>query len=330
MHADKTYVDLIEDAIKSLVDVREISRVRSMSGSVEAEGGGSVPFLVSLKGKIKGDYGLARSFEIVQKPPLDALLSAMSESGRRVLVLDNFQNIHSAETRQLVAQTMEALSDRSPSTGDVKCVVIGIAEDAASLLGGSGSYQRRTTEVGVPRMPDSEIHEVLTRGFALLRLNIANDLMERLVFYSDGFPFFAHLLGLNVARHARRIPSAIVDEAMVEQAIARAARDVDQSYETRIRDAFEVRGDVQPRKRILHLLAKSSQRQWRSSDVVTAYVAEYGGPGGAFLHVALAQLIDPDKGAVLKRQGRSGDYQYQFADPQMRPYLRITAFADED
>lgn len=297
----RTYVDLLEDAIKSLIDVREITRVRTSSFSTEAEGSGSVPFLVSLKGKLKGDYGLTKNFEVVQKPPLDALLEAMKTAGRKILVLDNFQNIKSDETRTLVAQTMEALSDRSPKTDDVKCVVIGIADDASSLLGRSGSYRRRTTEVGVPRMPDSEIREVLERGFQLLNLTLTSDSMDRLVFYSDGFPFFAHLLGLNVSRHARRIPSAMITDDMIEQAVARAARDVDQSYEARVREAFEVRGDVQPRKRILRLLANSDQRQWRSPDVVAAYAVEYGGPVGAFLHVALGQLIDPDKDAVLKR-----------------------------
>lgn len=327
MHS-KSYTDLLEDAIRSLVDVRELSRSSSKTASTEVEGSGSVPLLVSLKGKIKGEYGRARTFEVVQKPLLDALVAAMREADRDILVLDNFQNVTDEDTRKLVSQTMEALSDRSIVTGDIKCVVIGIAEDAVSLLGPSGSYQRRTTEVGVPRMPNEEIKEILTRGFQLLKLEVPDALLGELVFYSDGFPFFAHLLGLNVARHARRAKAGLVDKDMITQALARAARDVDQSYESRLRMAFEAKGDVQPRKRILRVLSTSPKRQWRSADVVSAYAETYGGPTGAFLHVALAQLIGPNRGAVLKRTGRPGDYIYQFSDPQMRPYLRITAFAD--
>ena len=325
----KSYTDLLEDALRTLVDVRELSRSTSKTTGTEAEATGSVPFLVSLKGKIKGDYGRNRTFEVVQKPPLDALINAMQESNRSLLVLDNFQNIDSQDTRLLVAQMMEALSDRSVSTGDIKCVVIGIAEDSPSLLGGSGSYRRRTTEVGVPRMPDDEIEEILSRGFQFLRLSIPKSLMNELVFFSDGFPFFAHLLGLNIARHARRVPSAIIDKSMIDQALIRVARDVDQSYEARLRNAFELKGEVQPRRQILRILSRSDRRQWRSSDVVAAYSEEYQREPGAFLHVALGQLIDPARGSILKRQGRQGDYIYQFTDPQMRPYLRITTFRSD-
>ena len=328
--SSRSYDDLVEDAIRKLVEIREISRTSTAGVSAEAEAGVKVKFLLSLKGKLIGSASQDREFEIVQKTPLDTLLTAMKESGTNLLVLDNFQNITSRDTRHLVAQTMEFLSDRSSETGDIKVVVIGIAEDAPSLIAGSGSFRRRVTEIGVPRMPDDEIRSVLTRGFNHLGLDVPTEVVARLVFYSDGFPYFAHLLGLHLARWARRESSKTFSEDDVERALKRAVNSVDRSYADRLEKAFEAGGDIQPRKSLLRIFAESDRREWRSSDAITAWEATYGRREAyQFLHVALAALLDEAHGKVLKRKGTRNKYVYQFNDPYMRPYLRLTLAESE-
>jgi hypothetical protein len=328
--SSKSYDDLVEDAIRKLVDIREISRTSSKSAGAEVEGETKVKFLVSLKGKLTGTYASDREFEVVQKPPVDVLLEAMRATETKLLVLDNFQNITSPETRLLVAQTMEFLSDRAEETGNIKAVVIGIAEDAPALIGGSGSFRRRVTEIGVPRMPDEEIREVFVRGFGLLGVRADHFVLARLVFYSDGFPFFAHLLGLHLVRWAHRQEVESVVLADIERALSRAVQAVDRSYAEKVAKAFEAGGDIQPRRSLLKLLANSDRREWKSSDVIAAWEKTYG-PREAyqFLHVALAALLDEEHGKILRRKGTRNKYVYQFADPHMRPYLRLTAFAQE-
>ena len=324
--SSKSYEDLVEDAIRKLVDIKEISRTTktSVGGSVEAEG--KVKFLVSIKGRLFGERQSGKEFEVVEETPIDALLSAMQASGTQLLVLDNFQNITHRETRHLVAQTMEFLADRSAESGDIKAVIIGIAEDAPSLIGGSGSFRRRATEIGVPRMPDDEIRAVLTRGFQLLDIEVDSRILDRLVFYSDGFPYFAHLLGLHLARWARRGNSGALNEADVDKALKRAVNSVDRSYAERLEKAFEAGGDIQPRKTILRILAESERREWKSADVIAAWEEVHGKRDAyQFLHVALAALLDEKHGKVLRRKGTRNKYIYQFDDPYMRPYLRLTA-----
>lgn len=323
--SSKSYDDLIEDAIRKLVDVREISRTSSKTVGAEAEGELKVKFLVSLKGKLTGSYEKGREFEVVQKTPLDALLAAMAATKTSLIVLDNFQNVTNPESRHLVAQTMEFLSDRASDTNDVKMVVIGIADDAPSLIGGSGSFRRRVTEIGVPRMPDDEIAAILGRGFRLLDINVSKEIIDRLVFFSDGFPYFAHLLGLHIARWVRREKSADVTEEVITRALQRAVSSVDASYGERLEKAFEAGGDIQPRKSILKLLAASDRREWKSNDIIAVWEEAYGRRDAyQFLHVALGALLDDAHGQVLKRKGTRNKYIYQFQDPYMRPYLRLT------
>jgi hypothetical protein len=323
--SSRSYEDLMEDAIRKLVDVKEISRTSSRSVGGEVEAGVKVKWLVSLKGKLTGSQVQGKEFEVVEETPLDALLSAMRASGTGLIVLDNFQNITNPESRHLVAQTMEFLSDRSAETGDVKAVVIGIAEDAPALIGGSGSFRRRVTEIGVPRMPDDEIRAVLVRGFTLLDIDVSDDVLIRLVFYSDGFPFFAHLLGLHLARWARRQPLPSIGMDDIDKALKRAISSVDRSYAERVEKAFEAGGDIQPRKSLLRIFAQSDRREWKSPDVIAAWEAAYGSRDAyQFLHVALAALLDDAHGRILRRKGTRNKYVYQFEDPYMRPYLRLT------
>lgn len=200
-----------------------------------------------------------------------------------------------------------------------------------SLIGGSGSYRRRTTEIGIPRMPDDEIREIFSKGFDLLDVDVPEGVINHLVFFSDGFPYFAHLLGLYVARAARSKGSMVTDEVL-ESALARAVQAVDESFSDRVRAAREAGGGVQPRRRIMEILAASPQRVWKASEVIAEWERLYDEPRSdyAFLHVALAQLMKEKHGAILKRRGPRNKYIYQFADPQMRPFLRITAEAADN
>lgn len=324
--SSKSYNDLIDDGLRKLVDVREVRRTRSAELSTEAEAGSKVPFLLSFKAKVKAGFEQDREFEVVEAPPLDALLQAMNHAQVDLFVLDNFQNIDSESTRLLIAQTMEFLSDRASESTNIKAVVIGIADDAASLVGKSGSFLRRVSQIGVPRMPDSEIRSIFVKGFKILDIAIDHNSLDRLIFYCDGFPYFAHLLGLNLARWARRASSETIKMADLAPALRRAVQEVDASFDDRIAKAFEAGGEVQPRKNVLNILARSDQREWTSSQVIKAWEVVHGRRSSyEFLHTALAALLNENRGGILKRKGDRTRYVYQFRDPYMRPYLRVAA-----
>lgn len=331
--SDMSFADILDTVVRKLVDVKAVTVKRTASAEASATAEASVPWFTKFSGTIKGAKGKEQNYEVVEKPVLDVITEVMATAGKSLIVLDNFQNIKSQETRNLVAQLMERLSDRAGDWDkpDIKCVVVGIADDAESLLGESLSFMRRTVQIGVPRMPDDEIRALLARGFRLLDLDVHPNLMNKFVFYSDGFPFFAHLVGLYVSRAATRAKTQKVTGEQLNAALTEAAKSVSASYERRVRKAREVGGDVQPRKQIMRMLADSSDRKWTSADVQTLWEEKIGARGDyAFMHVALAQLSQSYYGSVLRRTGSKKRYLYEFADPHMRPYLRITRAAHDD
>lgn len=322
-----SHADILDALVRKVVSVKKVSIRKSAVAEASASAEGKVPWFAKLSGTVKVAGGTDTDYEVVEKDAIDVLADVLPRAGRTVIVLDNFQNIKLPETRELVAQTLEQLSDRAADSegADVKAVVIGIAEDAHSLLGESRSYGRRTTEIGVPRMPDDELREVLVRGFGKLNISVSDAIVDSFVFYSDGFPYFAHLLGLNVSRTVLRSDSkhATVDD--LTAALKRSATGVTTTYSERVRKAREAGGAVQPRRQIMEMLAASDQRVWTSADVQAMWAAKFGERDEySFMHTALGQLSTPKHGNILRRRGPRKHYQYQFEDPHMRPYLRIT------
>lgn len=320
---------ILEESIKQIRGVRLSSYKTTRLSSAEAEGTGGYKFLASIRGKYSFSGGREKSFEIVEQTPVDLLIELMKNSGYKLLVLDNFQNVSDSYTRSLVAQLMEKLADDSDERA-VSMVVIGIADDAKTLLGDSGSIRRRTTDIGVPRMPDDEIKEIFRAGFKILGLQIGTDLLEQLIFFSDGFPFFAHSLGLNVARAARHEGSRFIDRSVFAAGLVRCVREVDATYTDRVLRGEEAGGGVQPRKKILALLAGSRDREWTSADIERLWLERYGLKGGKkpVINPALGQLVKPEMGAILCRVNDRRPFRYRFEDPHFRPYLRLREAAN--
>lgn len=325
----KSFDELIDMAIREVTAEREVEIVRT-SGS---GGGGEVGLSshVTIKGHLKNEKGQQVRVELIEQEPLLALADTLATEGYRILAFDNFHNVK-AEDRAMFAQALEVFSDIADETGDVKMVLLGIADDADSLVGsgsGSGSVRRRMIEIGVPRMPDDEISSILASGFRLLGLECEENALRDLIFYCDGFPYFAHLLGLSVARDARRRGERVIAVPALDAALANVSKQVEGTFPTRIAQAFERGGKVQPRKRILHTMCASNRREWRSGDVVEEYAKLYDLPKDkdpGFLHAALGALVLPKRGAVLTRRGPRGQYVFRFGDPYMRPYLRMQHF----
>ena len=115
----------------------------------------------------------------------------------------------------------------------------------------------------------------------------------------------------------------------LDAALANVSKQVEGTFPTRIAQAFERGGMVQPRKRILHTMCASNRREWRSGDLVEEYAKLYDLPKDkdpGFLHAALGALVLPKRGAVLTRRGPRGQYVFRFSDPYLRPYLRMEHF----
>ncbi len=110
-----------------------------------------------------------------------------------MVVVDEFENLPSAEDRQLFAELIKQLSDRKVPVTLVFC---GIGKSLDDLLLGHASSHRYLHEVQLPTPPlnHGQRWEIIDNAAAKLRLTVNSDSRLRIAQVSDGFPHYIHLI----------------------------------------------------------------------------------------------------------------------------------------
>lgn len=156
---------------------------------------------------------------------------------RKVIVIDEFENLPSVEDRKLFAELIKQLSDRSVHVSLIFC---GIGKSLNDLLNGHGSAQRYLEEVKLPSPPLSITGrwEIIDRACKALGLTIDDDSKLRIAQVSDGFPHYVHLIGQKLFWIAFRSQSVISELTPDEYIVS--VREALGSVESRLRDAYDL------------------------------------------------------------------------------------------
>ena len=340
-YSAKSFQDLIGDAFAAIAELQELRLETSSTKGSTKEGEAGLTWVATMKGRYRSESVETekREFVVVEQPIIDALVDKLVEGGKRIPFFDNFENIRSDDVKRQIAELMSFISDRARDTGNLKIVLAGIAETASDLLSQSTAASRRTTEFEVPRMPERELSEIIERGIKFLGLNIEGHLVRRIAGLSNGFPYVTHLLGLHVARklldERRKDPERARTEIVeddIKHAIQVSVTEFREEFHTKYNQAKEMSGAVRPREHILRALAQVDGRDYRTVEITELYKRQFNidpDKNMTFLNVALGSLIDQKYGAVLRRRGSRGRYRYGFANPLMRPFIRLVEGTEE-
>jgi uncharacterized protein len=174
---------------------------------------------------------------------LNAATAAIKEAVERqptqdpkVIVIDEFENLPSAEDRQLFAELIKQLSDRGVHTSIIFC---GIGKSLDDLLHGHGSAHRYLEEVKLPSPPltYSGRWAIIDGACRALGLTINEDSRLRIAQVSDGFPHYVHLIAQKLFWAAFR---AIKDiHELTPEDYMNAVREALGSVESRLRTAYD-------------------------------------------------------------------------------------------
>lgn len=329
----KTFKDLIGDAFASIAEIQElrveVSRTRGQAGEAEV----GLGWLAVLKGRFRSEKSESAKveFEVIEQPLIDALLDKLVESGKRIIFFDNFENIADGQVKAQVTEFIGFVSDRARHTDNVKVVLAGIADTPGDLLTLSDAASRRTIDFEVPRMPEAELEQIITRGMDFLRLRTDPAAIRRITNLSDGFPYVTHLLGLHTAREVQREESDEATGEHVARAVEIAVSEFREEFRTSYQAAKERSGEVRPREHIMKAIAWVDSRDFRASDIAEIYRTRFNIDANkdlGYLNVALGQLVAEAYGSVLRRRGSRGRYRYGFTNPLMGPYIRLVTEAE--
>jgi hypothetical protein len=109
-----------------------------------------------------------------------------------IVIFDEFDKVTDHNIRELMANTIKGLADNSSRS---TVIIVGVADDVASLVGEHASVRRHLAQVRIQRMSLDEQIVILDKRIPRLGMTIANNAKWRIVALSRGLPAYVHQLG---------------------------------------------------------------------------------------------------------------------------------------
>jgi hypothetical protein len=192
--------------------------------------------------------------------------------------------------------------------------------------------ERRIKQIEVSKMPASELDEILKNGERELGISFEGFCRERILAYSDGFPYYTHLFALHTSRRALADGRAHVTledfESALDEILADTALSLRKTYDA----AVETSGEVQTRKSIMEAIASVNETEVSFKRIREAFLEIHPKYGDAknlnFLSYAMKPLKDEYGILVDKGKPRSANNTYSFKNPLMRAYIRLRALKE--
>ena len=252
-----------------------------------------------------------------------------------LIIMDEFDRTPNGLLKRMIADTIKTLSDRAVP---VTIVIVGVADTVGDLIAEHQSIERAITQVHMPRMETSEMHEILRNGTERLGMKICSGARTRIANLSQGLPSYTHRLSLESAREAIRARRRLISEDDVGKAVERVVRDTGQSLRDTYRRAISSTRSENLFEQVMLSCASAETDQFgyfAASDVrrpmTTLMGKEYDIPSFA---THLKQFCEAPRGEILRRAGAARRYRYRFNNPLMQPFVImngiVAEYLDED
>jgi Cdc6-like AAA superfamily ATPase len=246
-----------------------------------------------------------------------------------IIIIDEFDKITDKELRRKLADTIKSLSDNAI---DATLILVGVADSIEQLFGEHRSIERAMVQVPMKRMAKSELLEITDNGLAKCDgLTIEDSAKERIADYSQGLPYYTHLLARESGFHAVRSDRTHIGMSDLQEAIKEA---VDSQLETNLtaytKAVSAPRGkNFRPALLACALAPKNEQQWFYAKDVMKPMQLitskQYDVPAFA---KHLKAFCEEERGGVLERRGPPRRVQYRFVKPLMEPYVVLRGLAD--
>lgn len=264
--------------------------------------------------------GIFNQKKTVGPNELRVLFSQLGGS-KIIIIIDEFDRIKSAATKQIIADTIKNFSDYGI---DVTLVVVGVADSVDSLIAGHESIGRALIQIQMPRMVTSEISDVVDKGLTKLNMTIEPEAKSRIVKLSQGLPHYTHLLSLYAAGAAikddrQNITLNDVNNA-INAAIEKAQQSIKDSYYRAISSS---RGNLYQQVLLACAMTQVDDMGYfvpADTKKPLKLIMKKAYEVSAFAR-HLNEFCDATRGPALKKVGHPRRYRYRFIDPLLGPFV---------
>lgn len=267
----------------------------------------------------------------------DAVVRALNVVSNRVpllVIVDEFDRLGTPDTTEPFADVMKMSSDDlMPAT----IIIVGVADDVASLIAGHRSIERSMRQIHMPRMSPGELGRIVTDGFAAFArrsrydLSVDRTVVNTIVSMSQGFPYYTHLLAGAVGEIAVRKSKSEVSFDDLVEALVTAVDEANQSIRVSYTDAVSSpKQNAQFADTLLACaLAKVDELGFFAPADVAAPLSTILGIQRRtpdFLN-HLKRFAGPPSW-VLETRGDGRRARYRFHNPLMKPFVLMKGFRD--
>ncbi len=247
-----------------------------------------------------------------------------------IIIIDELDRLGDSHIQTQLADTIKTLSDNAiPTT----LIMVGVGDSIDQLISEHESIQRALIQIPMQRMSQSELVEIVEKGTAKCDgLVIDRDVEERIADYSQGLPYYTHLLSREASLHAVvEADRTNVIVADLEAAIKEAVYSQLETMLTLYNKAVTVPRGTNFKQVLLAcaLANKNEQRMFFAKDVMAPLTSITGklSKVPAFAR-HLKVFCEDSHGPVLDKRGPARKVQYRFIEPLMEPYVILRGLAD--
>lgn len=250
-------------------------------------------------------------------------LSEIQVNTTPIIILDEFDKLSSKELRNLVANTIKNLSDRSVRA---TIVVVGVADSVSELIDEHESITRCLKQIPMQRMFPSELRQIVTKRLPDLGMQIMKEALNHIVALSRGLPHYTHLFGQQSAKLALENKQLVITLQHVEGAMPACIEETAQT----IRENYHV-ATMSPRKGNIYKEVLLAAALAKVDDLGYFAPADLREPlsmvlGGRDTPVSLfgqhlKTLCEEDRGKILEQIGTERKFRYRFVEPMMQPFV---------
>lgn len=253
--------------------------------------------------------------KIIEKDKIDPQQAADAiKDLNAILLIDEF-DVTSEEVKKSVAELIKQLSDNEST---IKIIIVGISKDGASLVAQHPSVTRCLDEIKLERVSNIDIRKIIDDGETKLSISFDDNIKEKIMKISNGFPYFTHLLGLRCAEVALTQKKATVSDDVFKEALELAVKSSEGSlirdYELATKSARNSNYN-----KILLAAAKIKSSSFTTKEWIEKIEDETGiSYSNQSMSNFIGRLMTPEKGGIIEKVSHGV---YRIKDPRMASFI---------
>lgn len=245
-----------------------------------------------------------------------------------IIVIDEFDRVKDTATANLMADTIKSLSDHSV---DATLIIIGVADSIDDLISEHRSIERAIVQIQIPRMSDSELLQIIDKGFEKAEFQTDNETKRHIAALSQGLPHNTHELALFGGFSAIADDRLQVNEedlaSAIKAAVANAKQTIVSTYHRAINSPHQ---NLYKEVLLAAALARTDELEYFAAGDLRIPLSEITRKNYSIDRFMrhLNDFCSDARANILEKKGQRRRFRFRFSDSIMEPYVLMKGIDD--